>query len=140
MVEQIIREARPGEQFEGTVTRTTSFGAFVEYLPGKEGLVHISRLSDRHIPRVEDVINVGDRVKVEVTEIDKLGRVNLKALDVEIPSHIAEAGPPREDRRPDARGEQRRNSRPQPRNPSGQPGRPNDRDRGRGDQGRQRRD
>ncbi len=141
MVEQIIREARPGEQFEGTVTRTTSFGAFVEYLPGKEGLVHISRLSERHIPRVEDVINVGDRVKVEVTEIDKLGRVNLKALDVEVPEHIAEAAPLREERRNDARGvDQRRNSRQPNRNPSGQPGRQGDRDRGKGDQFRPRRD
>lgn len=140
MVEQIIREARPGEQFEGTVTRTTSFGAFVEYLPGKEGLVHISRLSDRHIPKVEDVINVGDRVKVEVTEIDNLGRVNLKAVDLEIPSHIAEASPLREERRGDGRYDQRKNPRSQQRNSSGQSGRHNDRNRGRGDQGHPRRD
>jgi polyribonucleotide nucleotidyltransferase len=126
MVEQIIREPKPGEQYDGTVTRTTNFGAFVEFLPGKEGLVHISKLADRHIPRVEDVINVGDKVKIEVLEIDKMGRVNLKALDVKIPDDLPESGPPpRDDRRHDSR----RDSRQQPRNQSGQQGRKEDRDR-----------
>jgi len=123
-VEQIIREAKPGEQFEGTVTRTTSFGAFVEYLPGKEGLIHISKLSDRHIARVEDVANVGDKVKVEVMEIDKLGRVNLRAIGLKVPEGLPESGHGREDRRPD----QRRDSRQQPRYPSGPQGRPEGRD------------
>jgi len=109
MVEQIIREPKPGEQYDGTVTRTTSFGAFVEFLPGKEGLVHISKLADRHIPRVEDVINVGDKVKIEVLEIDKMGRVNLKALDVKIPDDLPESGPPPRDSR---RQDSRRDSRP----------------------------
>ncbi len=81
MIEQIIKEAVPGEQYMGTVTRTTSFGAFVEYLPGKEGLVHISKLSNTRIAKVEDVVNVGDRIRVEVSDIDKMGRVNLIAID-----------------------------------------------------------
>jgi len=116
MVEQIIREAKAGEQYDGTVTRTTSFGAFVEILPGKEGLIHISKLADRHIPRVEDVINVGDKVKVEVMEIDKMGRINLRALDLKIPDNLPDSGPPRNDRRPDGH----RDSRP-PRYQSGPP-------------------
>jgi polyribonucleotide nucleotidyltransferase len=123
MVEQIIREAKAGEQYDGTVTRTTSFGAFVEILPGKEGLIHISKLADRHIPRVEDVINVGDKVKVEVMEIDKMGRINLRALDLKIPDDLPDSGPPRDDRRPD----NRRDPRQQPRYQQGQQGRPDGR-------------
>ena len=138
MVEQIIREAKAGEQYDGTVTRTTSFGAFVEILPGKEGLIHISKLADRHIPRVEDVINVGDKVKVEVTEIDKMGRINLRPLDLKIPDDLPDTGPPpRNDRRPDGR----RDSRQQPRSQSGPgQGRQDGRERDRGDQNRPRQD
>jgi polyribonucleotide nucleotidyltransferase len=136
MVEQIIREAKAGEQYDGTVTRTTSFGAFVEILPGKEGLIHISKLADRHIPRVEDVINVGDKVKVEVMEIDKMGRVNLRALDLKVPDDLPDSGPPRDDRRPDGR----RDSRHQPRNQSGQPARQDGRDRDNRDPGQPRQD
>lgn len=106
MVEQIIREPKPGEVSEGIVTRIMNFGAFVEYLPGKEGLIHISKLADRHIPRVEDVVNVGDRIKVEVMEIDKMGRVNLRAIDLKIPEGLPESGP-REERRPSDRREPR---------------------------------
>lgn len=80
-IEQIIREAKPGEEFIGTVTRTTTFGAFVEFLPGKEGLVHISKLSDHRIEKVEDVVNIGDKLKVKVVEVDRMGRVNLIASD-----------------------------------------------------------
>ncbi len=137
MVEQIIREPKAGEQYDGTVTRTTSFGAFVEILPGKEGLVHISKLADRHIPRVEDVINVGDKVKVEVMEIDKMGRINLRALDLKIPDDLPDSGPPRNDRRPDSR----RDSRQQPRHhPGQQQGRQEGRDRDKGDPNRPRQD
>ena len=134
MVEQIIREAKAGEQYDGTVTRTTSFGAFVEILPGKEGLIHISKLADRHIPRVEDVINVGDKVKVEVMEIDKMGRINLRALDLKIPDNLPDSGPPRDDRRPDGR----RDSRQQPRYQPGQQGRQDGGNQGRGDSDRPR--
>lgn len=137
MVEQIIREPKAGEQYDGTVTRTTTFGAFVEILPGKEGLIHISKLADRHIPRVEDVINVGDKVKVEVMEIDKMGRINLRALDLKIPDDLPDSGPPpRNDRRPDGR----RDSRP-PRHQPGPPqGGQDGRGRDKGDPNRPRQD
>ena len=136
MVEQIIREAQPGEQFEGTVTRTTNFGAFVEYLPGKEGLIHISKLSDRHVARVEDVLNVGDRVRVEVMEIDKLGRVNLRGIGLQVPETESEPVPQRDDRR----FQPKRDSKFQPRNSSGPTGKPGDRDRGKGNPNRPRQD
>jgi polyribonucleotide nucleotidyltransferase len=66
-----------GGVYTGKVTRLTNFGAFVEVLPGKEGLVHISELADYHVARVEDVVKVGDEIMVKVIEIDHLGRINL---------------------------------------------------------------
>jgi polyribonucleotide nucleotidyltransferase len=77
MIESIVREAKPGETYLGRVTRVTNFGAFVEILPGKEGLVHVSELSDERVNRVEDVVKVGDEITVRVKEIDNLGRINL---------------------------------------------------------------
>jgi len=77
MIEDIIREAKPGEVYKGRVTRLMNFGAFVEIFPGKEGLVHISELSHDRIARVEDAVKVGDEVEVKVKEIDNLGRINL---------------------------------------------------------------
>jgi len=76
-IKDIVREVQPGEIFDGKVTRLMDFGAFVEVLPGKEGLVHISQLANYRVNRVEDVVNVGDPLKVEVTEIDEMGRINL---------------------------------------------------------------
>jgi polyribonucleotide nucleotidyltransferase len=66
-----------GALYLGTVTRLMTFGAFVEILPGKEGLVRIGELADYHVPSVEDVVSVGDEVMVVVTEVDRQGRVNL---------------------------------------------------------------
>ncbi|MDP2211594.1 MAG: polyribonucleotide nucleotidyltransferase [Candidatus Aquicultor sp.] len=83
LVELITREAKIGEQFMGTVTKTTGFGAFVEILPGKEGLVHISRLTKQRVPTVESVVNVGDKVLVEVVEINDQGKIGLQALNLE---------------------------------------------------------
>ncbi len=80
-VENITREPKPGEKFEGKVTRIFNFGAMVEILPGKEGLVHISKFSDERIGRVEDVVSVGDIIPVKVVEIDEQGRINLSAKD-----------------------------------------------------------
>jgi len=77
MVESITREVMAGEVYTGRVTRVMTFGAFVEVLPGKEGLVHISELAPRRVERVEDVVNVGDEVTVKVIEIDRQGRINL---------------------------------------------------------------
>jgi polyribonucleotide nucleotidyltransferase len=82
MIESIVKEVEAGEVYEGTVTRIMNFGAFVEVLPNKEGLVHISELEHHRVNRVEDVLNIGDKVKVKVIEIDSQGRINLsrKAL------------------------------------------------------------
>ncbi len=77
MIRGLTKEVQIGEQYEGTVTRIMTFGAFVEILPGKEGLVHISELAEHRVNRVEDEVQVGDRVKVLVVEIDNLGRINL---------------------------------------------------------------
>ncbi|MFC5448390.1 polyribonucleotide nucleotidyltransferase [Paenibacillus aestuarii] len=77
IIEGIVREVVVGETYLGTVKRVEKFGAFVEILPGKEGLVHISQLSTERVAKVEDVVNVGDQITVKVTEIDQQGRVNL---------------------------------------------------------------
>jgi polyribonucleotide nucleotidyltransferase len=77
MIEDIVREAKPGETYHGRVTRLMNFGAFVEIFPGKEGLVHISELSHERVARVEDAVKVGDEIDVKVKEIDNLGRINL---------------------------------------------------------------
>lgn len=82
MIEDIIAEVEVGATYLGKVTRIMNFGAFVDILNGKEGLLHISKIAHERINKVEDVLNVGDEVLVKVTEIDKQGRVNLsrKAL------------------------------------------------------------
>lgn len=77
MIQAIVREPEVGEIYVGKVTRLMNFGAFVEVLPGKEGLVHISQFSDQRIEKVEDVVHVGDELLVKVVEIDSQGRVNL---------------------------------------------------------------
>ena len=77
MVEDLTREVKLGDIYTGRVTRILNFGAMVEILPGKEGLVHISELADHHVPTVEDVVKVGDEIMVKVIEIDSLGRINL---------------------------------------------------------------
>jgi len=76
-IESITREVEVGALYLGKVTRIMGFGAFVEILPGKEGLVRIGELADYHVPTVEDVVQVGDEIMVVVTEIDRQGRVNL---------------------------------------------------------------
>ncbi len=77
MVEDITRDVSVGETYVGRVTKTTAFGAFVEILPGREGLVHISQLAPRRVERVEDVVRVGDEVVVKVTEITPQGKIGL---------------------------------------------------------------
>ena len=76
-VEGLTQDVEVGSIYTGKVTRIQNFGAFVEVLPGKEGLVHISELADHHVARVEDVVKIGDEIMVKVTEIDRLGRINL---------------------------------------------------------------
>jgi len=82
IVENLTKEVVVGETYAGTVTRIINIGAFVQILPGKEGLVHISQLAPMRVDRVEDVVKIGDEIMVKVTEIDGQGRINLsrKAL------------------------------------------------------------
>ena len=82
MIEDIVREPEVGEIYEGPVVKIMDFGAFVNILPGKDGLVHISQLAKKRVNTVEDVVKVGDIVRVKLVEIDKQGRLNLsmKAL------------------------------------------------------------
>jgi len=77
MIEGITKEPEVGEVFDGKVTRIMSIGAFVEYLPGKEGLVRATEISADRTGRVEELVKVGDAVKVKIAEVDRMGRVNL---------------------------------------------------------------
>src|SRR5271165_801658 len=77
MVEDIVKDVEIGEVYTGVVKRIMNFGAFVQILPGKEGLVHISQLAPHRVNRVEDEVNIGDEVVVQVREIDEKGRINL---------------------------------------------------------------
>jgi polyribonucleotide nucleotidyltransferase len=77
IIEGLTQEAVVGQKYVGRVTRTVDFGAFVEIMPGKEGLVRIGELADYRVPSVEDVVSVGDEIEVMVLEIDNLGRINL---------------------------------------------------------------
>jgi len=79
-IKDITREVEVGEVFQGRVKRILDFGAFVEILPGQEGLIHISKLSRERVRRVEDVVNIGDMVSVKVISIDEQGRINLGLL------------------------------------------------------------
>ncbi|MDE4541791.1 polyribonucleotide nucleotidyltransferase [Thermoanaerobacterium sp. R66] len=81
IIEAITKDVEVGSIYLGKVTRLASFGAFVEIAPGKEGLVHISKLDKKHVNKVEDVVNIGDEILVKVTEIDKQGRINLSRKD-----------------------------------------------------------
>jgi polyribonucleotide nucleotidyltransferase len=76
-IKDLVREVKAGEEFKGTVTRLMDFGAFVEILPGKEGLVHVSKLSADRVENVADAVKVGDMLDVVVTEVDSQGRINL---------------------------------------------------------------
>ncbi len=82
IIENIARVIEVGEIYYGTVTRTTSFGAFVDIGGGKEGLVHISKISKEHVKNVTDYVKVGDKVPVKVIEIDEQGRINLTMKDL----------------------------------------------------------
>lgn len=81
MIRTIVEDPEVGAIYKGKVTRLMTFGAFVEIAPGKEGLVHISKLDAKRVERVEDVVAVGDELLVKVTEIDQQGRINLSRKD-----------------------------------------------------------
>ena len=100
MIEDLIRDVEVGAIYTGKVVRIMSFGAFVEILPGKDGMVHISELADHRVEKVEDEVKIGDEVTVKVTEIDSQGRVNLSrraVFEKEGESHSGRGG---EERRP----------------------------------------
>ncbi|MCD6288791.1 MAG: S1 RNA-binding domain-containing protein, partial [Candidatus Hydrogenedentes bacterium] len=99
MVEDVCAEAEIGKIYDGTVQRIVDFGAFVEILPGKDGLVRIGELADYHVNRVEDIVKEGDAIKVKCIEIDNMGRINLSKIEAERDLGLA---PPRKegDRRP----------------------------------------
>ncbi len=98
-IEGLTKEVGIGETYTGKVVRLMNFGAFVEILPGKDGLVHISELADHRVASVEDVVKVGDELTVMVTEIDRMGRVNLSRRA------IIEGKSPEEVRKGSANGE-----------------------------------
>lgn len=81
IINGIVKDPQVGEVYTGKVVRIMQFGAFVEFLPGKDGLVHISKLDKKRVNKVEDVVNIGDEIKVKVIEIDDKGRINLSRKD-----------------------------------------------------------
>jgi polyribonucleotide nucleotidyltransferase len=106
IVETIANDPEPGSIFKGVVTRIMDFGAFVEIVPGKEGLVHISQLDVKRTEKVTDVVNVGDVIIVKVQGIDEKGRLNLSRrealIEVEglVPENtVSDRRPPRRDNR-----------------------------------------
>ena len=83
IINGIVKDPEVGEIYDGKVVRIMDFGAFVEFLPGKDGLVHISKLDKARVEKVEDVVNIGDDIKVQIIEIDRQGRINLKRIVTE---------------------------------------------------------
>lgn len=81
-IELLVKEVEVGETYDGKVTRIMNFGAFIEILPGKEGLLHISKMAKERVEKVEDVMNIGDAVRVKVTEIDNQNRINLSRKEL----------------------------------------------------------
>ena len=116
IIDTIVNDPEPGTYYTGKVTRIMDFGAFVEIAPGKEGLVHISRLDVKRTEKVTDVVDVGDVVKVKVLEIDDKGRLNLSRrdalidLDGMVPENTISDAPRRRDDRRD--GHRRHDDRP----------------------------
>ncbi|RJG22339.1 polyribonucleotide nucleotidyltransferase [Paenibacillus thiaminolyticus] len=120
MIEAIVKEVVVGEVYTGTVKRIEKFGAFVEILPGKEGLVHISQMAVERIAKVEDVASIGDKIEVKVVEIDQQGRINLSRRVLLEPAQPEGAAPadgsapdrPRSGGRPPHGGSRPRGPRP----------------------------
>jgi len=81
-INMLIKDVEVGETYMGKVVRIMNFGAFIEILPGKDGLLHISKMSKQRVEKVEDVMNIGDMVEVKVNEIDNQGRINLSRADL----------------------------------------------------------
>ncbi|GAB1482829.1 polyribonucleotide nucleotidyltransferase [Treponema sp.] len=96
-VKGVVEDPEVGRIYEGTVKRIMDFGAFVEILPGKEGLCHISKLSRQRIANVTDVVKEGQKIPVKLLEVDKMGRINLSYIDAIDPNGEESAPPPRRD-------------------------------------------
>ncbi len=113
IIETIANDPEIGAIYSGKVTRIMNFGAFVEIAPGKEGLVHISRLDVKRVEKVEDVVSVGDQVLVKVIEIDDQGRINLSRRDalVEVNGAVVEEGADEVPERPKREHDDRRQRR-----------------------------
>lgn len=103
-VENLIKEVHPGEEYEGEVKRIMPFGAFVEVLPGKEGLVHVSQMATGFVKDPSEVVKIGDKVKVRVMEIDEQRRINLSMLFGEAANKPIERRPPQRSFGGDRRG------------------------------------
>ena len=119
IIEGLTKEVEVGQVYTGKVVRLMNFGAFVEILPGKDGLVHVSELADYRVPSVEEVVKVGDEVTVMVIEIDSMGRVNLSRRAILEGKSIEEVRERNGGGRPERNGDSDR-----------RPARPGDRDRG----------
>lgn len=94
-ISSITREARAGEEFDGTVVKTTPFGAFINLYPGQDGMLHISQMSEERVNAVEDVMNVGDRLRVKIVNVDDRGKIDLIRPELEGKIAPREARPPR---------------------------------------------
>ena len=102
MIEGIAKDIEVGEVYTGKVVRIMTFGVFVELLPGKDGMVHISKLANGRVEKCEDVVSIGDELEVRVAEIDAQGRINLVRNDIVYDDEsmpVRRPAPRRDDRR-----------------------------------------
>ncbi len=106
IIKNIVTEVEPGMIYTGKVVRIMEFGAFVELAPNKDGMVHISKLSDKRVAKVEDVVNIGDVVTVRVAEVDRMGRINLTMRPEDMTCDVEKLAQPQ--RREERRGGDRR--------------------------------
>ena len=115
-IKAIVKVPEVGEEYTGRVVGIQAFGAFVELLPGKDGLLHISRVAQGRVDKVEDVLNVGDEVRVKVLEVDEKGKISLDRLDKpEAPASSSQNRPAREGERRTRRPGDNGNTKRQPR-------------------------
>ncbi len=110
IIQNIVTEVEAGMIYTGKVVRIMEFGAFVELAPNKDGMVHISKLSDKRVAKVEDVVNIGDTVTVRVAEVDRMGRINLTMRPEDMTCEVEKLAQPakREERKDDRRRDDRR--------------------------------
>jgi polyribonucleotide nucleotidyltransferase len=130
-IEGIVEEAEVGKIYNGKVVNIVDFGAFVNFMGGKDGLVHVSEMKDERVEKVTDVVSEGQEVKVKVLEIDQRGKVRLsmRVVDQETGEELEDTRPPRENKPRGDRGDRR------PRGGGGGRGRGNDRGGDRGGRG-----